>query len=70
MQKVDATLASLQQLSNALNNTDGSMGLLLNDTQLYESLNSSIHSFDSLLVDFKQHPKRYINVSVFGKKSK
>jgi phospholipid/cholesterol/gamma-HCH transport system substrate-binding protein len=70
MQKVDATLASLQQLSNALNSTDGSMGLLLNDSQLYESLNSSIHSFDSLLVDFKQHPKRYINVSVFGKKSK
>jgi phospholipid/cholesterol/gamma-HCH transport system substrate-binding protein len=70
MQKVDATLASLQQLSNTLNSTDGSMGLLLNDTQLYESLNSSIHSFDSLLVDFKQHPKRYINVSVFGKKSK
>ena len=69
-QKVDATLASLQQLSNALNSTEGSMGLLLNDTQLYESLNSSIHSFDSLLVDFKEHPKRYINVSVFGKKSK
>ena len=70
MQKVDATLASLQQLSNALNSKEGSMGLLLNDSQLYESLNSSIHSFDSLLVDFKLHPKRYINVSVFGKKSK
>ena len=69
MQKVDATLASLQKLSNALNSKEGSMGLLLNDSQLYESLNSSIHSFDSLLVDFKLHPKRYINVSVFGKKS-
>ena len=70
MQKVDATLASLQQLSSALNNPKGSVGMLLNDAQLYENMNATMRSVDSLLVDFKLHPRRYINVSVFGKKEK
>ena len=70
MQKVDATLSSLQQLTSALNNPTGSVGMLLNDAQLYENLNSTMRSVDSLLIDFKLHPRRYINVSVFGKKAK
>ena len=70
MQKVDATLASLQQLTSALNNPTGSVGMLLNDAQLYENMNATMRSVDSLLVDFKLHPRRYINVSVFGKKAK
>jgi len=70
MKKVDATLDGLQQLSATLNSPNGTIGLLLNDTQLYENLNASMRSVDSLLVDFKQHPRRYINVSVFGRKSK
>ncbi|MCR4603352.1 MAG: MlaD family protein [Prevotella sp.] len=69
MKKVDATLAGLQQLSAALNSPTGSMGLLLNDSQLYENLNAAMRSVDSLLVDFKQYPRRYINVSVFGRKN-
>lgn len=70
MQRVDATLAGVQQITAALNSRDGSIGLLLNDTQLYENLNTTMRSVDSLLVDFKQHPRRYINVSVFGRKEK
>lgn len=70
MKKVDATLASLQQLSSALNNPKGSVGMLLNDAKLYENMNATMRSVDSLLVDFKLHPRRYINVSVFGKKEK
>lgn len=70
MKKVDATLANVQQLTARLNNPSGSVGMLLNDPQLYQNLNATMRSVDSLLVDFKLHPRRYINVSVFGKKDK
>ena len=70
MKKVDATLANVQQMTAALSNPKGTAGLLLNDAQLYNNINSTMRSVDSLLVDFKNHPRRYINVSVFGKKDK
>lgn len=70
MKKVDATLANVQQMTAALSNPKGTAGLLLNDAQLYNNISSTMRSVDSLLVDFKNHPRRYINVSVFGKKDK
>jgi len=70
MQRVDQTLANVQQLTAALNNPHGTAGMLLNDAQLYENITNTMRDVDSLLVDFKQHPRRYINFSVFGKKDK
>jgi phospholipid/cholesterol/gamma-HCH transport system substrate-binding protein len=46
------------------------MGLLMNDKKLYSNLNASANSLNILLQDFRLHPKRYVNVSVFGKKDK
>lgn len=69
MQRVDATLANVQQITAALNSRQGTAGMLLNDANLYENINATMRSLDSLLTDFKQHPRRYINVSVFGRKS-
>ena len=69
MQRVDQTLANVQQLTAALNSPHGTMGMLLNDAKLYENITTTIRDVDSLLIDFKAHPRRYINVSVFGKKS-
>lgn len=68
--RIDSLLANIQQLTAAMNSNDGTLGMLLNDAQLYQNLNSTMRSVDSLLTDFKKHPKRYINVSVFGKKDK
>jgi phospholipid/cholesterol/gamma-HCH transport system substrate-binding protein len=70
MAKVDATLANMQQLSEALNNNQGTLGLLMKDRQLYNKLNQTMESANALLSDFKAHPKRYIHFSVFGKKDK
>lgn len=70
MAKVDATLANMQQLSEALNNNQGTLGLLMKDRQLYNNLNQIMESANALLSDFKAHPKRYIHFSVFGKKDK
>lgn len=70
MQRVDGMLANVQQLTAALNEGEGSLGLLLRDEDLYRHLTSTMRDVDSLLVDFKAHPMRYINVSVFGRKAR
>jgi phospholipid/cholesterol/gamma-HCH transport system substrate-binding protein len=46
------------------------MGLLLNDTKLYNNLNATSNKINLLLDDVRLHPKRYVNISVFGKKDK
>lgn len=70
MAKVDQTLANMQKLSDQLNSNQGSLGLLMRDPHLYNNLNDVLLSADSLLVNFRQHPKRYVHFSVFGKKDK
>ncbi len=70
MQRVDHALANVEQLTAKLNSPNGTVGMLLNDTQLYDHLNATMRDVDSLLLDFKSHPRRYINLSVFGKKDK
>lgn len=58
------------QLTTKLNSRDNSLGLLLNDRGLYDNLNHTAASADSLLMDFKARPKRYVHFSVFGRKDK
>lgn len=70
MAKVDATLAGVETLTAKLNSTEGTLGLLVNDTRLYDNLNATMRDADSLLVNFKEHPKRYVHFSLFGKKDK
>lgn len=70
MQKVDATLANVQQMTEALNQKDGTLGLLLRDPSLYRNLSNTMRDADSLMIDLRQHPKRYVHFSVFGKKDK
>ncbi|MEM6726658.1 MAG: MlaD family protein [Bacteroidota bacterium] len=66
----DATLANLDKILYELNYGEGSAALMINDPQLYNNLNNSLRDLDYLLKDFRLNPKRYVNVSVFGKKSK
>lgn len=59
-----ATAANLRTLTESLNNTDSSLGQLMHDRQLYDNLNSTVSSLDSLFVDIKKNPKRYINIKL------
>lgn len=70
MAKVNATLANVQALTDKINSNQGSLGLLMRDASLYNHLNSTVSNADSLLIDLKSHPKRYVHFSLFGKKDK
>lgn len=70
LSQVDATLENVRQLTAKLNSNEGSLGLLMRDPQLYHNLNATMRDADSLLVNLKAHPKRYVHFSVFGKKDK
>lgn len=62
---VNATLENLKLTTDKLNSPDNSLGLLLNDKQLYVNLNSTAENASKLLFDLKQNPKRYVHFSVF-----
>ena len=70
MEQVDQTIANVQQMTDKMNSKEGTLGLLMNDTTLYTTLNTTVSSADSLLTDLKSHPKRYVHFSIFGKKDK
>ncbi len=70
---IDAMKKTLSQLENTIarmNSEKGTLGALLNDRKLYDEIRETNRSLTTLLDDFKTHPKRYVNVSVFGKKDK
>ena len=81
MNEVNASLAEVKQfsaninamtydLNSKLNSRDNTFGLLLNDRKLYDNLTRTVSSADSLLINVKAHPKRYVHFSIFGKKEK
>ena len=70
MGKVNSTLANVEALTSRMNSNQGTLGLMMNDPSLYNNLNATMLSADSLLVNLRQHPKRYVHFSIFGKKDK
>jgi phospholipid/cholesterol/gamma-HCH transport system substrate-binding protein len=70
MRKLNATMTEAQTamtgVNKALTDQKGSLGKLINDTLLYNNLNSTAASSDALLKDLKANPKRYVHFSVFG----
>lgn len=68
--KIDSTMANVKLITERLNSKDNSMGLLLNDPQLYNNLNTTSANAASLLEDLRINPKRYVHFSLFGKKQK
>jgi len=67
---LNATINDLKSSIGKLNSTNGTAGLLLNDTKLYNNLTATANKVNLLIDDLKTNPKRYISFSVFGKKYK
>ncbi len=62
--------AAASKVSTMLSSKDGTLGALINDKTLYNKLTDAILSFEILADDLRTNPKRYVNISVFGKKDK
>jgi phospholipid/cholesterol/gamma-HCH transport system substrate-binding protein len=67
---LNGTIGELKSTIGKLNTKDGTAGMLLNDTKLYNNLSATSNKLNLLLDDLKTNPKRYISFSVFGKKYK
>jgi len=68
--QLKTAVSNLNTVVEKINSDKGSMGKLLNDPSLYNNLNNTIKSANILVDDLRMHPKRYVNISVFGKKDK
>jgi phospholipid/cholesterol/gamma-HCH transport system substrate-binding protein len=67
---IQQTMAKLEQGISKIDSKDGTVGLLLNDRQLYDEVRRTNRSLTILLDDLRMNPKRYINISLFGGKDK
>lgn len=65
-----AVLKQVNDITTKINRGEGSLGLLVNDEALYENLRKTSENLDKLVIDLKEHPEKYVQVSVFGGKSK
>lgn len=66
---IDHTIANLNLATDKINNSEGTIGLLLNNKDLYINLSNTASSADKLLIDLQKNPKRYVHFSLFGKKA-
>ena len=67
---LDSTLIEFNTGIQKINSKEGSLGLLLNDTKMYNNLAATSNKLNILLDDIRVHPKRYLSISVFGKRDK
>lgn len=67
---LQSTINQLQGIVNKINTNQGSLGMLVNDKDLYNNLSEALKTLNSLMADVNAHPSRYINVTIFGKKNK
>ncbi|MFY7963696.1 MAG: MlaD family protein [Chitinophagaceae bacterium] len=65
-----AAIDNLNGVVAKMKSTEGSIGLLMNDKSLYNNLTNTVRSANILMDDLRTHPKRYVSISVFGKKDK
>ena len=65
MENVNDITANLKKFSDDLNNPNSSLGMLTKDPELYNRVNRVAADIDSLIVDIKKNPKRYISIKLF-----
>jgi len=66
--KSNELLAELNKTTKSINNSEGTLGKLIHSDSLYQQLNYTVSDLDRLLIDLREHPQRYVHLSVFGRK--
>ncbi|NOT50658.1 MAG: MCE family protein [Chitinophagaceae bacterium] len=67
---LNAMISTFKDVASRIKNGDGTLGALINDKTIYNRLNNAILAAEILMDDLRTHPKRYVNLSIFGKKDK
>ncbi|HTD94836.1 MAG TPA: MlaD family protein [Chitinophagaceae bacterium] len=70
MDTLQSAVSTLKTAINKIASKDGTLGALINDKALYNKLQDVLLSAEILIDDLRAHPKRYVNLSIFGKKDK
>ena len=68
--RVDNAVDNVNGLVSDVRSEDGTIGQLIYNKSLYNHIDATVISADSLLTDLKAHPKRYVHFSIFGRKDK
>ncbi len=66
---LNSTVNDLKTIIGKFNTSSGTIGLLLNDSKLYNNLTATTNKLNLLIDDLKANPKRYVSLSIFGKKN-
>ncbi len=69
-ESINHTISNLNLITDKINSSEGTIGLLLNNKDLYINLSNTAASSDKLLIDLQKNPKRYVHFSLFGSKEK
>ena len=68
MTNFESASEKLNSTLDNINNSEGTLGAIMNDRELYDNLTRTSKTLDELLADFKENPNRYVQFSIFGKK--
>lgn len=68
IQNFEEASAKLNTTLDNINSSEGTLGAIMNDRELYDNLTRTSKTLDELLYDFKENPNRYVQFSIFGKK--
>jgi len=70
VQNINQAVTKLNTGLEKINKGDGSLAKLMNDKKLYDNLERSTKELERLLKDVREHPKRYVHFSIWGRKDK
>lgn len=65
MENIHSTTANLNEITGSINSKNSTLGLLIHDRGLYDHIDGTVTSLDSVLIDLRLHPKRYVNFKLF-----
>lgn len=68
VRRLEQSLTNVDKIINDVQSGKGTMGKLLKDEEMYDNLNAASNELKELIRDIKLNPKRYVSISVFGRK--